>query len=100
MTVTVPRNLLTGALAVLIFYGLLGVEVQCVQAEARPSLGGLQTQIDELRAGQLWVYDVNGVEIGPLAATEASRLWVHFDGLGLMRLTRDEPAAAPRRGLT
>ena len=50
MTLQIPRHLLTGALAVAIFYGLLGTEVQCTQAEARPSLADLQAQIDELAA--------------------------------------------------
>ena len=48
MTVQIPRHLLTGALAVAVFYGLLGTEVQCTTAEARPSLSDLQAQIDEL----------------------------------------------------
>ena len=63
MTVQIPRHLLTGALAVAVFYGLLGVEIQCQQAEARPSLADLQAQIDALSAEVLHVFDRNGVDV-------------------------------------
>ena len=66
MTVRIPRHLLTGALAVAVFYGLLGTEVQCTTAEARPSLARLQAQIDELRSQQLHVFDATGVDVGLL----------------------------------
>ncbi len=40
--------------------------MQCQQAEARPSLDGLQAQIDALAPGSLRVFDALGVEIGLL----------------------------------
>ena len=49
MTQNIPRHLLTGALAVAVFYGLLGVEVQCAPAEAqRLSLTLLAADLDAL----------------------------------------------------
>ena len=65
----IPRHLLTGALAVAVFYGLMGVEVQCTQAEARPSLADLQAQIDELAEdidalAVLRVFDRDGTDLG------------------------------------
>ena len=51
MTRRIPHHLLTGALAVAIFYGLMGVEVQCTQAGAeRLSLTLLAADIDALAA--------------------------------------------------
>ena len=44
------RQLLTCALAIAVFYPLLGTEVQCTPAEARPSMESLQAQIDALTA--------------------------------------------------
>jgi hypothetical protein len=75
MTVQIPRPLVTGALAVLVFYGLLGTEVQCTQAEARPSLADLQAQIDEMRAQEVRVFDGDGNELGGFAGRRSgSRL--------------------------
>ena len=38
MTFHIPRHVLTAALAVAVFHGLLGVEVQCVPADGQDRL--------------------------------------------------------------
>ena len=60
-----------GALAA-VFGFLLGANFECPGAvEARPPFRGLQEQIDELRNGQIRVFDGSGLDLGPL---------VFFDG--------------------
>ena len=46
------------------FFTLSAAQVQCQGAEARPSLEGLQTQIDALAAKSLTVFDGVGVPLG------------------------------------
>jgi hypothetical protein len=64
MRTRIHHPLLTAALAVSLFYGVLGTEIRCTTAEARPSLEALQAEIAELRATQLHVFDGNGMAIG------------------------------------
>ena len=97
----VPRHLLTGALAMAVFYGLLGVEVQCTPAEARPSLGDLQEQVDALRSqlDELPVLvDGNGTIVGAVVGVSGNSLGpdavvqIDLDGLPLFQIhvTKDQ----------
>ena len=82
MTQRIPRHLLTGALAVAVFYGLLGTEVQCTTAEARPSLADLQAQIDDLRSQQLHVFDASGLDVGIFMEGNGAFLRVFHESSG------------------
>ena len=62
-------------------FGLSAAQVQCQQAEARPSLDGLQTQINALAPGSLRVFDALGEEIGLLVRFGDS-LRVYLESIG------------------
>ena len=91
MTWQIPRHLLTGALAVAVFYGLLGTEVQCTTAEARPSLASLQAQIEALQSDSLIVIDGNGDELGPyIDYLGVGEFRVFFEALSAILLVNAE----------
>jgi hypothetical protein len=64
-----------------VFLAGLGAQVQCQPAEARPSLEGLQAQIDALAPGPLRVFDALGEEIGLLVRFGDS-LRVYLESIG------------------
>ena len=84
------RSVLTSLLAVAVFYGLLGTEVQCTTAEARPSLADLQAQIDELRSQQLHVFDATGVDVGLLMSRIGGEYETYLPELDLIVILKVE----------
>ena len=81
------RRFVPGAFLVLAVFFLSGAEVQCQGAGARPSLAGLQAQIDALAPGSLRVFDALGGEIGLLVQFSQSanhRVYVESIGASIL----------------
>src|SRR5262245_37605973 len=70
LTRRISQQLLMCVLSVVMFYGLLGTEVQCTPAQARPSMESLQAQIDDLNAQVLHVLDRDGNDVGVYVGRE------------------------------
>jgi hypothetical protein len=73
MSWQLTRSWPAAAIAISTAFILSGAEIQCQGARARPSLEGLQVQIDDLNASQLHVFDRNGVALGPYAGSQSAQ---------------------------
>jgi hypothetical protein len=78
-----PGLMLAGAVLL-----LSGAEVTCGTAEARLSLAELQAQIDDLRAGQVWVLDGDGNALGLLAEDNLLTFTVFRKEVGALMLIK------------